>query len=198
MHMGFWHADRFVVVTHALEERRTPGNTLIVQPDQPWQVCSRPHNTPSENNCCMMSKGFLKMEDLKSLSEGFSCGESITLQTLQQVATMGCRSCAKPVHAASCSSHLCIYRAILLFCLAPVCACILRYSGLYLDAAWLMLALCMLHICLQVSATVSMRFVVMSVLPLGMSCRRQKQLRDVSLVYTNKAWEKGLAYRGHS
>ncbi|DBA71146.1 hypothetical protein WJX79_000852 [Trebouxia sp. C0005] len=29
--------DRFVVVTHALEERRTPGNTLIVQPDQPWQ-----------------------------------------------------------------------------------------------------------------------------------------------------------------
>ena len=33
------HADRFVVVTHALEERRTPGNTLIVQPDQPWQVC---------------------------------------------------------------------------------------------------------------------------------------------------------------
>ena len=31
-------ADRFVVVTHALEERRTPGNTLIVQPDKPWQV----------------------------------------------------------------------------------------------------------------------------------------------------------------
>lgn len=29
--------DRFVVVTHAVEERRTPGNTLIVQPDQPWQ-----------------------------------------------------------------------------------------------------------------------------------------------------------------
>lgn len=29
--------DRFVVVTHALEERRTPGNTLIVQPDKPWQ-----------------------------------------------------------------------------------------------------------------------------------------------------------------
>ena len=35
---GACHADRFVVVTHALEERRTPGNTLIVQPDQPWQV----------------------------------------------------------------------------------------------------------------------------------------------------------------
>lgn len=34
-----WSADRFVVVTHALEERRTPGNTLIVQPDQPWQAC---------------------------------------------------------------------------------------------------------------------------------------------------------------
>ena len=34
-------ADRFVVVTHALEERRTPGNTLIVQPDKPWQVTSR-------------------------------------------------------------------------------------------------------------------------------------------------------------
>ena len=42
---GAWHADRFVVVTHALEERRTPGNTLIVQPDQPWQVSAPPANT---------------------------------------------------------------------------------------------------------------------------------------------------------
>lgn len=30
--------DRFVIVDHALEERRTPGNTLIVQPDKPYQV----------------------------------------------------------------------------------------------------------------------------------------------------------------
>ncbi len=30
--------DRFVVVMHGLEERRTPGNTLIVQPDKPYQV----------------------------------------------------------------------------------------------------------------------------------------------------------------
>ena len=31
--------DRFVVVMNGLEERRTPGNTLIVQPDKPYQVC---------------------------------------------------------------------------------------------------------------------------------------------------------------
>ena len=30
--------DRFVVVEHALEERRTPGNTLVVQPSKPYQV----------------------------------------------------------------------------------------------------------------------------------------------------------------
>jgi len=30
--------DRFVIVDHALEERRTPGNTLIVQPDKPYQA----------------------------------------------------------------------------------------------------------------------------------------------------------------
>ena len=29
--------DRFVVVHHGLEERRTPGNTLAVQPDKPFQ-----------------------------------------------------------------------------------------------------------------------------------------------------------------
>lgn len=29
--------DRFVVVMHGLEERRTPGNTLVVQPDKPYQ-----------------------------------------------------------------------------------------------------------------------------------------------------------------
>ena len=33
--------DRFVIVDHALEERRTPGNTLIVQPDKPYQVRCR-------------------------------------------------------------------------------------------------------------------------------------------------------------
>lgn len=31
-------ACRFVVVMHDVEERRTPGNTLIVQPDKPYQV----------------------------------------------------------------------------------------------------------------------------------------------------------------
>ena len=30
--------DRFVVVMGGMEERRTPGNTLIVQPDKPYQV----------------------------------------------------------------------------------------------------------------------------------------------------------------
>lgn len=30
--------DRFVVVMHGVEERRTPGNTLVVQPDKPYQV----------------------------------------------------------------------------------------------------------------------------------------------------------------
>lgn len=30
--------DRFVVVMDGMEERRTPGNTLIVQPDKPFQV----------------------------------------------------------------------------------------------------------------------------------------------------------------
>lgn len=30
--------DRFVVVEHGLEERRTPGNTLVVQPSKPYQV----------------------------------------------------------------------------------------------------------------------------------------------------------------
>ncbi|EIE18740.1 hypothetical protein COCSUDRAFT_38543 [Coccomyxa subellipsoidea C-169] len=33
--------DRFVVVMHGLEERRTPGNTLIVQPDKPYQGLSQ-------------------------------------------------------------------------------------------------------------------------------------------------------------
>ncbi|KAK9789563.1 hypothetical protein WJX73_008365 [Symbiochloris irregularis] len=33
--------DRFVVVYHGLEERRTPGNTLIVQPDKPYQGLSQ-------------------------------------------------------------------------------------------------------------------------------------------------------------
>ncbi len=32
--------DRFVVVMHGLEERRTPGNTLAVQPDKPYQGLS--------------------------------------------------------------------------------------------------------------------------------------------------------------
>ena len=31
---------RFVVVMHGPEERRTPGNTLVVQPDKPYQVGS--------------------------------------------------------------------------------------------------------------------------------------------------------------
>ena len=31
--------DRFVVVMGGMEERRTPGNTLIVQPDKPYQAC---------------------------------------------------------------------------------------------------------------------------------------------------------------
>lgn len=30
--------DRFVVVEHGLEDRRTPGNTLVVQPNKPYQV----------------------------------------------------------------------------------------------------------------------------------------------------------------
>ena len=30
--------DRFVVVMDGMEERRTPGNTLIVQPDKPFQA----------------------------------------------------------------------------------------------------------------------------------------------------------------
>ncbi|KAF6256286.1 P-loop containing nucleoside triphosphate hydrolase protein [Scenedesmus sp. NREL 46B-D3] len=33
--------DRFVVVQHGLEERRTPGNTLAVQPDKPYQGLSQ-------------------------------------------------------------------------------------------------------------------------------------------------------------
>ena len=32
--------DRFVVVYHGLEERRTPGNTMAVQPDKPYQGLS--------------------------------------------------------------------------------------------------------------------------------------------------------------
>ncbi len=32
--------DRFVVVEHGLEERRTPGNTLVVQPSKPYQASS--------------------------------------------------------------------------------------------------------------------------------------------------------------
>ena len=31
--------DRFVVVESGLDERRTPGNTLVVQPSKPYQVC---------------------------------------------------------------------------------------------------------------------------------------------------------------
>ncbi|GAB4817911.1 hypothetical protein N2152v2_004957 [Parachlorella kessleri] len=33
--------DRFVVVMHGPEERRTPGNTLVVQPDKPYQGLSQ-------------------------------------------------------------------------------------------------------------------------------------------------------------
>lgn len=40
--------DRFVVVMHGLEERRTPGNTLIVQPDKPYQVLL-PTSQPGRN-----------------------------------------------------------------------------------------------------------------------------------------------------
>jgi hypothetical protein len=32
--------DRFVVVESGLEERRTPGNTLVVQPSKPYQVAA--------------------------------------------------------------------------------------------------------------------------------------------------------------
>ncbi len=39
--------DRFVVVMGGMEERRTPGNTLIVQPDKPYQAClSFMHTSP--------------------------------------------------------------------------------------------------------------------------------------------------------
>lgn len=34
--------DRFVVVMDGMEERRTPGNTLIVQPDKPFQASPKP------------------------------------------------------------------------------------------------------------------------------------------------------------
>lgn len=34
------YCRRFVVVQHGLEERRTPGNTLAVQPDKPYQGLS--------------------------------------------------------------------------------------------------------------------------------------------------------------
>eukprot|EP00775_Hariotina_reticulata_P005540 gene5540-5776_t len=47
--------DRFVVVQYGLEERRTPGNTLAVQPDKPYQGLS------------MFGTGFL------SRFEGSSC-----------------------------------------------------------------------------------------------------------------------------
>ena len=47
-------ACRFVVVDHALEERRTPGNTLIVQPDKPYQVpfCSTLMSLTDPHCCC--------------------------------------------------------------------------------------------------------------------------------------------------
>ena len=41
--------DRFVVVESGLEERRTPGNTLIVQPDKPYQVASSPRLIPFDS-----------------------------------------------------------------------------------------------------------------------------------------------------
>ena len=41
--------DRFVVVMDGMEERRTPGNTLIVQPDKPFQA-SLP---PGLAYCCL-------------------------------------------------------------------------------------------------------------------------------------------------
>lgn len=40
--------DRFVVVMGGMEERRTPGNTLIVQPDKPYQVCRAPLSCHAE------------------------------------------------------------------------------------------------------------------------------------------------------
>ena len=36
--------DRFVVVMHGPDERRTPGNTLVVTPDKPFTVG---HPTPA-------------------------------------------------------------------------------------------------------------------------------------------------------
>ncbi|KAK9821078.1 hypothetical protein WJX74_009623 [Apatococcus lobatus] len=47
--------DRFVVVESGLEERRTPGNTLIVQPDKPYQALSQYGNgflAKFESACC--------------------------------------------------------------------------------------------------------------------------------------------------
>lgn len=45
--------DRFVVVMHGMEERRTPGNTLIVQPDKPYQVRLHPSVSPPMVEQCI-------------------------------------------------------------------------------------------------------------------------------------------------
>lgn len=45
--------DRFVVVESGLEERRTPGNTLIVQPDKPYQVIPLPFLSSHAPSCLL-------------------------------------------------------------------------------------------------------------------------------------------------
>lgn len=71
------------MVTHALEERRTPGNTLIVQPDQPWQV--RQPSLQGNCNCtyggrCMFLVSSLHMQSLKAT--GAECMNSSVAQVL--------------------------------------------------------------------------------------------------------------------
>ena len=43
--------DRFVVVMSGMEERRTPGNSLIVMPDRPFQVTPCSAHAQDDGNC---------------------------------------------------------------------------------------------------------------------------------------------------
>lgn len=71
---------RFVVVQHGLEERRTPGNTLAVQPDKPYQGLSMFGTGAAcvhvSNACSCVGVGSVSCPEASSLSK-FGSGLSV-------------------------------------------------------------------------------------------------------------------------
>ena len=75
--------DRFVVVMDGMEERRTPGNTLIVQPDKPFQVqpsAGRAHACSAAVQALLAAGGWAALFPLGSSASLFGHVPQIRLQ----------------------------------------------------------------------------------------------------------------------